>query len=103
MSAWAHDESQMLSLFYWGQTNLQIKDPVHASIQSAGPHDSGTLIRLKLGESCHLTDGQQPETDANGAVIGRHINCVPETFDPGQQRQISRHSLLLPKRKEQEE
>ena len=50
--AW-EESGHLLRLYYWGQTSLQIEQPVHASIHSSAPHAQGYLVELKLGESCH--------------------------------------------------
>ena len=50
--AW-EESGHLLQLYYWGQTSLQIEQPVHASIHSSAPHSQGYLVELKLGESCH--------------------------------------------------
>ena len=50
--AW-EESGHLLRLYYWGQTSLQIEQPVHASIYSSAPHSQGYLVELKLGESCH--------------------------------------------------
>jgi hypothetical protein len=50
--AW-EESGHLLRLYYWGQTSLQIEQPVHASIHSSAPHNQGYLVELKLGESCH--------------------------------------------------
>ena len=81
-------ENQMISLNYWGQTNLQIEQLVHASNAGITSHGSGTTIQLELGKSCHiLQTGTAAPTDENGAVQ-RVINCVPETVSPTQQRLV---------------
>jgi len=91
--AW-EESGHLLQLYYWGQTSLQIEQPVHASIHSSAPHSQGYLVELKLGESCHITavDPGAPAsgTDGSGAVAHQPArNCVPETVDPSQQRMVS--------------
>lgn len=82
-------ENQMISLNYWGQTDLQIEQLVHASNAGITSHGSGTTIQLELGKSCHIlqTGGVAP-ADGEGEAVGHVINCVPETVDPTQQRLV---------------
>ena len=92
--AW-EESGHLLRLYYWGQTSLQIEQPVHASIRSSAPHNQGYLVELKLGESCHIT-AVGPNAHASGTDSGTDRgengparNCVPETVDPSQQRMVS--------------
>ena len=48
--AW-EENGHLLRLYYWGQTSLQVEQPVHASVHSSAPHNQGYLVELKLGES----------------------------------------------------
>jgi hypothetical protein len=91
--AW-EENGHLLRLYYWGQTSLQVEQPVHASVHSSAPHNQGYLVELKLGESCHIThvDTQAPASgsdDSGGVVRQPARNCVPEQFDPSQQRMVS--------------
>ena len=88
--AW-EESGHLLRLYYWGQTSLQVEQPVHASVYSSAPHNQGYMIELRLGESCRITpvDPSAPRDDSGAIVQQPARNCVPETVDPSQQRLVS--------------
>ena len=73
-SAWK-DAAGIVRLLYWGQTGLQVEEPVGATVHRTTVIEGDTLIELQLGTSC-----EDRVVDADGIVVsqpGQMMNCVP--------------------------